>query len=123
MAQYNIGDTVVALYDFPKQEQEDLNVWNGDTLRVINNNVGEGWLLLENIYTNEQGLVPEGYVQFQREAKFVGGGASGGLESGRPFILVEKKQSAISAALKVLLWFVLIYFLMCFDRGNIITFV
>ena len=71
MAQYNIGDTVVALYDFPKQEQEDLNVWNGDTLRVINNNVGEGWLLLENIYTNEQGLVPEGYVQFQREAIFV----------------------------------------------------
>jgi len=69
MTSFNIGDLVTALYDFTKQQQEDLNVWSGDTLAVVNNQVGEGWLILRNIYSNEQGMVPESYVQFKQAAQ------------------------------------------------------
>ena len=60
---FNVGDTVTALYDFVKEEPGDLNVWSGDTLTVVDNNVGEGWVMAQNVQSMEQGLVPSSYVQ------------------------------------------------------------
>ena len=68
MSGFNVGDRVVALYDFTKEQPEDMNVWSGDSLIIVDNNVGEGWVSAENPSTRERGWVPAGYLQMSSKS-------------------------------------------------------
>lgn len=58
----------VALYDFVKENENELQVAEGQIIWVSYRH-GHGWLVAEDPKSNESGLVPEEYVRLLRDIK------------------------------------------------------
>lgn len=54
--------TAVALYDFAASTQDELSMQQGETLELIADGDGEGWVKARN-YVNKVGFVPENHLE------------------------------------------------------------
>ncbi|AET39295.1 adaptor protein NBP2 Ecym_4228 [Eremothecium cymbalariae DBVPG len=90
--EYVVDKKVVALYDFVPENDNELELKEGDVI-YISYKHGQGWLVAENIDGTRTGLVPEEYVSIWKGDELPKGGDESSSrseeEQARPFYLTQ----------------------------------
>ncbi|CAR25105.1 adaptor protein NBP2 [Lachancea thermotolerans CBS 6340] len=87
-SEYIVNRRAVALYDFVPENDNELELREGDVL-FIGYRHGQGWLVAENAERTRTGLVPEEYVSLTEPGDGDDDDSESGEERPRPFYLTH----------------------------------
>ena len=59
-------DKALAVYDFENENNNELPLKKGQIVWIFRRH-SQGWLVAKDPLTHEDGLVPEGYIRFERD--------------------------------------------------------